>query len=168
MCLQATLGHISDQRTNVYAQGMSKGSFAYYGASTVSKQQKMLSRVQCPDVSRKMQFEHYNYKCWSDLRWGGSNWLDTWFYSYFSILWILTPSIRKCNKKGGSPLSFSRYLTSKMSILHHFRPDVIMAFYGKRTFLGLPSCIKTFILKKRVTIFFSKTNTVRLDDRSLH
>ena len=29
-----------------------------------------------------------------------------------------------------------------------------MAFYGKRTFLGLPSCMKTFILKKRVTIFF--------------
>ena len=29
-----------------------------------------------------------------------------------------------------------------------------MAFYGKRMFLGLPSSIKTFILKKRVTIFF--------------
>ena len=43
-------------------------------------------------------------------------------------------------------------MTSKTSILYHFRPDVIMAFYGKRTFLGLPSCIKTFILKKRVTI----------------
>ena len=60
----------------------------------------------------------------------------------------LTPSIRKCNKKGGSPLSFSRYMTSKTSILHHFRPDVIMAFYGKRTFLGLPSCIKTFNSEK--------------------
>ena len=71
-------------------------------------------------------------------------------------------------KKRGSPLSFSRYMTSKTSILHHFRPDVIMAFYGKRTFLGLPSCIKTFILKKRVTFFFSKTNTRWLDDRSLH
>ena len=47
-------------------------------------------------------------------------------------------------------------MTSKTSILHHFRPDVIMAFYGKRTFLGLPSCIKTFILKKRVTFFFQK------------
>ena len=53
-------------------------------------------------------------------------------------------------------MSFSRYMTSKTSILHHFRPDVIMAFYGKRTFLGLPSCIKTFILKKRVTIFVQK------------
>ena len=72
------------------------------------------------------------------------------------------------NKKGGSPLSFSRYMTSKTSILHHFRPDVVMAFYGKRTFLGLPSCIKTFILKKTGHIFFSKTNTRRLDDRSLH
>ena len=70
-------------------------------------------------------------------------------------------------KKGGSPLLFSRYLTSKTSILHHFRRDVIMAFYGKCTFLGLPSCIKTFILKKRITIFCSKTNTVRIDDRSL-
>ena len=47
-------------------------------------------------------------------------------------------------------MSFSRYLTSKTSILHQFRPDVIMAFYGKRTFLGLPSCIKNFILKKRL------------------
>ena len=72
-------------------------------------------------------------------------------------------------KGGGSPLSFSRYLTSQTSILHHFRLDVIMAFYGKRTFLRFPSCIKTFILKKkRVTIFCSKTNIVRLDDRSLH
>ena len=71
-------------------------------------------------------------------------------------------------KKGGSPLSFSRYLTLKMSVLHHFRPDVIMAFYGKRTFLGLPSGIKAFILKRRVTVFCSKTNTVRLCDRSLH
>ena len=50
---------------------------------------------------------------------------------------------------GGSPLLFKRYLTSKTSILHHFRPDVIMAFYGKRSFLGLPSCIKTFILKNK-------------------
>ena len=66
------------------------------------------------------------------------------------------PSVGKCNKKGGSPLSFSRYLTSKTSILHHFRPDVIMAFYGKRTFLGLPSCIKSFVLQNRVTIFFQK------------
>ena len=30
-----------------------------------------------------------------------------------------------------------------------FRPDVIMAFYGKCAFLGLPSCIKIFILKKK-------------------
>ena len=52
-------------------------------------------------------------------------------------------------------MSFSRYLTSKTSSLHHFRPGVIMAFYGKRTFLGLPSCKKTCVLQKRVTIFFS-------------
>ena len=64
-------------------------------------------------------------------------------------------------------MSFSRYLTSKTSILHHFQPDVIMAFYGKRSFLGLPSCIKTFIPKKTGHNFFSKTNTVRLDDKSL-
>ena len=68
----------------------------------------------------------------------------------------------------GSPLSFSRYLTSKTPILHQCRSDVIMAFYGKRTFLGLTSCIKTFILKKRVIIFCLKSNTVRLGDRSLH
>ena len=75
-----------------------------------------------------------------------------------------TLCVRKCNKKGVSPLSFSRYLTSKTSILHHFRPDVIMAFYRKRTFFGLPSCIKTFIPIKRVITFLSKTNTVWLDD----
>ena len=38
----------------------------------------------------------------------------------------------------------------------------------KMHFLGLPSCIKTFILKKRVIIFCSKTNTVWIDDGSLH
>ena len=52
--------------------------------------------------------------------------------------------------------------------LHHFRPDVIMAFYGKRTFLGLLSCSRTLILKKTGHIIFSKTNRIRLDDRSLH
>ena len=31
-----------------------------------------------------------------------------------------------------------------------------MAFYGKRTFLGLPYCIKTFVQQKQVTIFFQK------------
>ena len=34
-----------------------------------------------------------------------------------------------------------------------------MAFYGKCTFLGLPSCIKTFVLQKRVTIFFFQNLT---------
>ena len=86
-------------------------------------------------------------------------------FTHTSLYCRFERPVSKSNKKGGSPLSFSRYLTSKMSILHHFRPDVIMAFYGKRTFLGLPSCIKTFILKKRVTISFSKANTVRLDDK---
>ena len=78
------------------------------------------------------------------------------------ILFILPYIVdfNACNKKGGSPLSFSRYLTSKMSILHHFRADVMMAFYGKRTFLRLHSCIKIFFLKKkkknRSEFFFQK------------
>ena len=35
-----------------------------------------------------------------------------------------------------------------------------MAFYGKRTFLGLPSYIKTFVLQKRVTIFFTQYGSI--------
>ena len=78
---------------------------------------------------------------------------------------FLRPLSESVIKKGGSPLSFSRYLTSKTSILHHFQPDVIMAFYGKRTFLRHPSSIETFILKKMGHNFlFKKTNTVWLDD----
>ena len=36
----------------------------------------------------------------------------------------------------------------------------------KTHILGLSSCSKTFILRKRVIMFCSKTNTARLDDRS--
>ena len=35
-----------------------------------------------------------------------------------------------------------------------------MAFYGKRTFLGLPSCIKTLILKKNGSQFFVQKLTL--------
>ena len=71
---------------------------------------------------------------------------------------FLRPLLENVIKKGVTVV-FSRYLTSKMSILHHFRPELLMAFYGKRTFSGLRSCIKTFILKKQVTFFFKNLHS---------
>ena len=61
---------------------------------------------------------------------------------------FLRPLSENVIKKGGVTVVVFKISDLENVNLHHFRPIIIMAFYGKRTFLRLPSCIKTFILEK--------------------
>ena len=86
------------------------------------------------------------------------------------------PSIRKCNKKGGEGVTIVVFKISDLENVNFASISTrrYNGSYGKRTFFfgggggGIPFCIKPLFWKKRVIILFSKTNTVRLDDRSLH
>ena len=83
------------------------------------------------------------------------------------------PSIRKCNKIGGGGGGGVTVVNFKISDIE----NVNFASFSTRRYNGVlwkilffgSSLLHKYLYseKKRVTMFFSKTNTVRLDD-SLH
>ena len=62
-------------------------------------------------------------------------------------------------KKGGVAVIVFKISDLETSILHHFRLDLIMAFYEKRTFFGTSFLHKIFYYEKMGHNFFFKKLT---------